>query len=135
MNFLPVFVRSKRFLKAVTYKKWNLVPRSVQLLWFHEESVSIPHHTPVEVVYFSLKSLVAKVQNWQVLDSIFMCVGAETVRAPPKPTVRDVGAAFSFMHEAFSGTTISISHGVVRKRHPFLRAVGRTLCDQGADGR
>ena len=73
------------------------------------------HHakanTFIEVVYYGLKSLVANMQNWQVLDSIFMCVRAETVRAPLKPTVCDVGAAFSFMYEAFSGTTISTSHG------------------------
>lgn len=121
------------------------MPGSVQLLWFHEKSVSIPHHTEAsaftEVVYHSLKSLVAKVPNWQVLDSIFVCV-----RAPPKPTVCAVGAAFPFPSKAFSGTTISVSRGAVRKRCPVLRAgegrgrregwaVGRTLCDQGADGR
>lgn len=50
-------------------------------------------------------------QNWQVLDSIFMRARAEAVRAPLKPAVCDVGAAFSFMYEAFSGTTIFSSHG------------------------
>lgn len=116
MNFLFVCVRSKRFLKAVTYKKRNLVPKNVQLLWFHEKSLSIPHHakarTFIGVVYYGLKSLVANMQNWQVLDSILTRVRAETVEAPLKPTVCDVGAAFSFTYEAFSGTTISTSHGV-----------------------
>lgn len=51
-------------------------------------------------------------QNWQVLGGILMCVRAETVGAPLKPTGCDVGSAFSFMYKAFSGIATSASRGV-----------------------